>query len=143
MSNMTGLESLQALIDGKSPPVPMSQVIPMKLIEVEYGIAIFEAQADERHLNPLGLVHGGFAATVLDSSTACAIITALEESTPCITIDLAVKMVRPLPKNTRLLSKARIINVSKSLGTAEATIKDETGKLYAYGSASCMIKSAK
>ncbi|EXV41882.1 PaaI family thioesterase, partial [Acinetobacter baumannii] len=88
---------------------------------------------------PLGGVHGGFAATVLDSVTGCAVHTMLPAGVGYGTIDLNVKMCRPLPQNQVLIATGKVINLSKNLGISEGKITDEEGKLYAYATATCMI----
>ncbi|EPG6727642.1 PaaI family thioesterase, partial [Acinetobacter baumannii] len=86
-----------------------------------------------------GGVHGGFAATVLDSVTGCAVHTMLPAGVGYGTIDLNVKMCRPLPQNQVLIATGKVINLSKNLGISEGKITDEEGKLYAYATATCMI----
>ena len=136
---MTGLEFLQAMIDGHIPAASISKTIPMQPTEISEGSVTFKAQADHNHLNPLGGVHGGFAATVLDSVTGCAIHTMLPAGVGYGTIDLNVKMCRPIPKNSPLIAIGKVINLSKNLGISEGKIIDEEGKLYAYATATCMI----
>lgn len=136
---MSGLEVMQAMIEGKIPPPSMTKTIPMKCIAAEYGRVTFEATADDRHLNPMGGVHGGFAATVLDSVTGCVVHSALEPGVNYGTIELNVKMLKAIPLNTRLIAEGHIINISKSLGISEATLKDGAGKIYAFATATCMI----
>jgi len=136
---MTGLEFLQAMIEGHIPPASISKTIPMQPTEISEGSVTFKAQADHNHLNPLGGVHGGFAATVLDSVTGCAVHTMLPTGVGYGTIDLNVKMCRPIPKNHPLIATGKVINLSKNLGISEGKIIDEEGKLYAYATATCMI----
>lgn len=136
---MTGLELMQAMIEGKIPHPSITETIPMKAVLVEKGRIIFEVQADGRHLNPLGGVHGGFSATVLDSVTGCAVHTMLDAGVSYGTIDLNVKMLRPIPRDQVLTAEGRIINLSKSIGVAEGQLIDEAGKLYAHCTATCMI----
>ncbi|MFX7251996.1 PaaI family thioesterase [Acinetobacter baumannii] len=136
---MTGLEFLQAMIEGHIPPASISKTIPMQPTEISEGSVTFKAQADHNHLNPLGGVHGGFAATVLDSVTGCAVHTMLPAGVGYGTIDLNVKMCRPLPQNQVLIATGKVINLSKNLGISEGKITDEEGKLYAYATATCMI----
>ncbi|MDV7610205.1 PaaI family thioesterase [Acinetobacter baumannii] len=136
---MTGLEFLQAMIEGHIPPASISKTIPMQRTEISEGSVTFKAQADHNHLNPLGGVHGGFAATVLDSVTGCAVHTMLPAGVGYGTIDLNVKMCRPLPQNQVLIATGKVINLSKNLGISEGKITDEEGKLYAYATATCMI----
>ncbi|HCA5148237.1 TPA: PaaI family thioesterase [Acinetobacter baumannii] len=136
---MTGLEFLQAMIEGHIPPASISKTISMQPTEISEGSVTFKAQADHNHLNPLGGVHGGFAATVLDSVTGCAVHTMLPAGVGYGTIDLNVKMCRPLPQNQVLIATGKVINLSKNLGISEGKITDEEGKLYAYATATCMI----
>ncbi|TXH65355.1 MAG: PaaI family thioesterase [Lysobacteraceae bacterium] len=136
---MTGLELMQAMLDGRIPMPPMADTVPMQGLSVEAGKILFSARADARHLNPLGRVHGGFAATVLDSVTACAIHTLLGPGESYATVDLNVKMLRPVPVDTALLAEGSVINISRSIAVSEARLKDENGKLYAYASATCML----
>lgn len=136
---MTGLEFLQAMIEGHIPPASISKTIPMQPTEISEGSVTFKAQADQNHLNPLGGVHGGFAATVLDSVTGCAVHTMLPAGVGYGTIDLNVKMCRPVPQNQALIATGKVINLSKNLGISEGKIIDEEGKLYAYATATCMI----
>ncbi|NDW98788.1 PaaI family thioesterase [Acinetobacter baumannii] len=136
---MTGLEFLQAMIEGHIPPASISKTIPMQPTKISEGSVTFKAQADHNHLNPLGGVHGGFAATVLDSVTGCAVHTMLPAGVGYGTIDLNVKMCRPLPQNQVLIATGKVINLSKNLGISEGKITDEEGTLYAYATATCMI----
>lgn len=139
IKEMSGLEIMQAMCDGTIPPPSMSITIPMIAGQVTLGHVIFSVKADERHINPLGGVHGGFAATILDSVTGCAVFSMLEAGIGYGTIDLNVKMCRPIPLNQELIAYGDIINISKSLGIAEGKIVDKDGKLFAHATATCMI----
>ena len=136
---MTGLELLTAMCLGKLPRASISETIPMQLFAVTEGVVRFKVKADERHLNPLGGVHGGFAATVLDSATGCAIHTMLETGVGYGTIDLNIKMCRPIPQNQALTAIGKVINISKNLAISEGKIVDTQGKLYAHATCTCMI----
>ncbi|TCB49987.1 PaaI family thioesterase [Acinetobacter terrestris] len=87
----------------------------------------------------MGSVHGSFAATVLDSVTGCAVFSMLEAGLSYTTIDLNIKMCRPIPLNTELKAVAKTTNISKNLAIAEAQLLDQDGKLYAHATATCMI----
>lgn len=139
MKNLSGLELMQAMVAGQLPMPPIAHVIPMAGVAAEHGHVVFEAQADERHLNPLGGVHGGFAATVLDSVTGCAIHTVLEAGVGYGTVDLNVKMVKAVPRGVPLIAEGKVISVSRSLGISEGTLKDADGNLYAHATATCLI----
>lgn len=139
MQTMSGLEIMRAMFDGSLAYPPIAETMPLKGITVEKGRIVFEARADERHLNQLGGVHGGFAATILDSATGYAIVTMLERGETCVTIDLHVKMLHAITKDVPLKAEGRLISLSRSLGTSEATIKDHENRLCAHATATCMI----
>ena len=138
---LSGLEFIQGIINGKIPNPPISKTIPMKMVKADEGSVEFEVQANEQHLNPMGGVHGGFAATVLDSVTGCAVHTTLAANVSYATVDLNVKMVKPVPLNTKLIAVGKVISKSKTLCTSEGFIKDINGKIFAHGTATCIIKS--
>lgn len=139
IKNLSGLQIMQEMCNGNIPMPSIATTIPMSASEVELGYVTFIVKADDRHLNPMGSVHGGFAATVLDSVTGCAVFSMLEAGLSYTTIDLNVKMCRPVPLNTKLKAVAKTINISKSLGIAEGQLIDDEGKLYAHATATCMI----
>ena len=136
---MTGLQLLQAMHNGQLPHPAICQTMPMQAKEVEAGRVLCEVTANKSHANPLGMVHGGFASTVIDSATGCASHTMLDAGVGYGTIDLNVKMVRPIPFDVPLLAEGRVINAGKRVIIAEADIKDSTGKIYAHGSATCIV----
>jgi len=140
IENMSGLEMMRAMVEGKIPMASIAITIPMKGISAENGKVVFEASADDRHLNPLGGVHGGFSATVLDSVTGCAIHTALDSGVSYATVDLNIKMLKAVPKNVPLLAEGKVIHISKSLGVSEGILRDAEGQLYAHATATCMIR---
>jgi uncharacterized protein (TIGR00369 family) len=127
------------MADGKVPHPPMTDTVPMRIKELTKGSIRFVVKADERHINSMGGVHGGFIATVLDTTTGCAIHTMLEAGVGYGTVDLSVKMLRPIPLGIDLLAEGRAIHVSKSIGVSEGTIKDSAGKIYAHGTCTCRI----
>lgn len=135
----SGIELLRAMKDGQIPPSPIADTVPMRIKDIESGSIRFVVKADKRHTNPLGGVHGGFAATVLDSVMGCAIFTTLEPGVGYTTIDLNIKMIRPIPFDVELFAEGRSIHVSKSLGVSDGHIKDSEGNLYAHGTCTCMI----
>lgn len=139
IKNLSGLQFMQEMCNGNLPMPSMATTIPMKPTLIESGQVTFEVQADQHHLNPLGGVHGGFAATVLDTVTGCAIHTVLEAGAGYGTIDLNIKMCRPIPQNRPLTAIGQLINTSKNLAISEGKIIDEDGKLYAHATATCMI----
>ena len=140
-SEFSGEQLLKMMSAGEIPPPSMCETIPMRPVHVEAGRVVFSACASKQHLNPLGSVHGGFAATVLDSVTGCAVHSMLSPGQTMATIELNVKMMRPVPIGVELISEGKIINQSKSLGVSEGDIRDPQGRLIAHATATCMIKS--
>ena len=138
-NKMTGLDLLKTMVNGNLPAPSIANAIPMDLTIVEKGRCVFEAIADENHLNPMGGVHGGFAAVVMDSVTGCAVHTMLDAGIGYGTVDLNVKMCRPVPMSTLLYGEGKVINMSRSLGIAEGTLKDAEGKLYAHATATLKL----
>ncbi|MCH4246900.1 MAG: PaaI family thioesterase [Acinetobacter populi] len=136
---MTGLDIMQAFCQGLFPAPGIAKTVPMQPVEVEHGRIVFSAIADERHTNPLGGVHGGFAATVLDSVTGCATHTVLAAGEGYGTTDLNIKMCRPMPFNKKLIAEGKVINAGKNLVISEGYLRDEEGKLYAHATATNMI----
>ena len=139
IDKMSGLEIMQAMVSGEISLPTMCETMPMKVVEATEGRVLFETQADGRHLNALGGVHGGFATTVMDSVTGCAVHTLLASGDAYATVDLNVKMLRPVPVNVLLVAEGTVINVSKSLGISQGVLRDQAGKLYAHATATCML----
>lgn len=142
IATMSGLEIMQAMVSGAIPKPSIAETIPMEFVDAAFGKVTFEATADSRHLNPLGGVHGGFYATVLDSVTGCAVHTTLEPGSSYGTVDLNVKMLKPIPQDIKLTAEGAVIHASKSICVAEGSLKDDEGKLYGHATATCMIRRA-
>ena len=136
---LNGFETMKKFKEGLFPEFSMAVTIPMKIIEVEKGRITFKAAASDKHLNPLGGVHGGFAATVLDSATGAAVHTMLAPGESYATVDLNVKMLRPISREKELRAIGRVIHMSKRLGISEATLVDNEGNIYAHATSTCMI----
>ncbi|MBO0334228.1 PaaI family thioesterase [Sneathiella sp. CAU 1612] len=136
---MTGLEQLQAIIGGGVQP-PIGQTLEFELSEISAGKAIFTGHPNDKHLNPLGTVHGGYAATLLDSALGCAIHTVLEPGERYTTVDLNVKYLRAmLPGMGKVTATAEVVHKGRKIATSEARLVGEDGKLYATGNTTCAI----
>jgi uncharacterized protein (TIGR00369 family) len=139
-----GVSFLRALLDGTLPPPPITETLGFRLASVEPGRVVFEGEPQFKHYNPIGSVHGGFAMTLLDSALGCAVHSMLGKGETYTTLEMKVNLVRPLTKDTGLVSaEGRIIHRGRSVGTAEGDIKDASGKLYAHATTTCMIFPAK
>jgi uncharacterized protein (TIGR00369 family) len=139
ITKLTGLEVLQAMQENELAHPSICNIIPMSIAHVEKSKITFHVTANENHLNSMGGIHGGFSATVLDTVTGCAVHTLLDAGISYATIDLSIKMIRPIPKDEILIAEGILINLSKSLGISEGTIKTDDGKLLATATATCMI----
>ena len=140
----SGLQFLTDMIDGKLPQPPMCATLGFHLTKVADGYARFDGVPEFRHYNPIGTVHGGFAATLLDSALGCAIFTTLAKGEAWTTLELKLNFVRPLSKYTGTVeAEGRIIHRGRTVATAEGTVKDRAGKLYAHASTTCIIFPAK
>jgi uncharacterized protein (TIGR00369 family) len=140
----TGLDFLQGVVDGRLPAPPIAETLGFALVAVEKGRAIFEGVPQHRHYNPIGVVHGGFAMTLLDSALGCAVHTMLDKGEAYTTLEIKVNMVRPLTKETGLVrAEGRVLHRGRTVATAEGEIKDASGKLYAHATTTCMIFPAK
>jgi len=140
IDEMSGNDLILAMLEGKIPQPPIMDTVPMRITEVSKGIVKFIVKADHRHLNPMGGVHGGFAATVLDSVTGCAVHTMLDAGVGYGTVDLSLKMLRPIPVGVDLYAEGKLINISKSLGVSEGAIKGADGKLYSHATCTCILQ---
>ncbi len=138
---MTGLEQLQAMMDGRVPPAAIATTLGFEGVEVAPGRAVFAAEPGERHLNPIGTVHGGLAATMLDSALGCAVHTTLEEGVGYTSLGLEVKFLRPLlPGMGRVVCEGRVVSAGRRVATAEGTlVHAESGRLLATGTTTCLV----
>ena len=140
MFTMTGLEIMQAVQNGELPPPPMAMLMNMRVVDVKRGIAVFTGTPEPYHLNPAGGIHGGFAHTLLDSATGCAVHTILDAGMGYGTVQLNAHLVRAITVNTgEMRCESRVVHEGRSMATAEATLTDADGKIYAHGTSACMI----
>lgn len=142
--SLDGLSFLQGIVDGTFPAPPIAQTLGFDLVHVEKGKAIFEGMPEFRHYNPIGVVHGGMAMTLMDSCMACAIQTTLAKGELYTTLEIKVNLVRAITKDTGLISATgRLIHRGRTTATSEGDIRDAKGALLAHGTTTCMIFPAK
>jgi uncharacterized protein (TIGR00369 family) len=140
LKSYDGLGFLKAIIDKTLPQPPISELMGFHLTEAENGRAVFEGVPEFRHYNPIGTVHGGLAATLLDSALGCAIFTTLKKGDTWTTLELKLNYVRTLTKDTGpVRAEGRIIHRGRTVATSEGGLKDRAGKLYAHATTTCMI----
>jgi uncharacterized protein (TIGR00369 family) len=140
-ATMTGMEYMTAIVTGEVPPPPIAVTMRLRPIELEEGRVVFEGEPGEEHYNPIGVVHGGYAATLLDSALGCAVHTTLPAGVGNTSLGLEAKLVRPISRDTgRVLCEASVLYRGRKQATAEANLTAaESGKLLAHGIATCMI----
>ena len=140
-AELSGIEYMRALAAGEIPPPPIAVLLRMQPVEVEPGHAVFEGAPGEEHYNPIGVVHGGYAATLLDSALGCAVHTTLEQGEAYTTLTLEVKMVRAITADIdSVRAEGEVLYRGRRQATAQAKLTDAaTGKLLAHGTATCMI----
>jgi len=137
---LSGLEYMRQLVTGEREASGMARLMNMRLVEVEEGRAVFAVEPDERHYNGIGIAHGGLAATLLDSALGCAINTAMPAGRIFTTLEMKINYVRPMRRETgEVLCEARVLHAGGRVATAEGRIVDAAGKLYAHGTATCML----
>ena len=140
LAKYSGLELLQRIVAGKYPAPPIAGLLNFALTEVGEGRAVFRGMPGERHLNPLGGVHGGWAATIMDSALACSVHTMVEKGEAYTTAEFKVNLTRPLmPGMGEVVCEGRVVHKGRTLAVSEATLKDRNGKLLAFGTETCSI----
>ena len=144
LKSYDGLGFLKAIVDGTLPQPPIGETLGFHLVEAEPGRAAFVGTPELRHYNPIGTVHGGFAATLLDSALACAIATTMKKGDVWTTLELKINYVRAMTSETGLVrAEGRVIHRGRSVATSEGDLKDAAGRLYAHATTTCMIFPAK
>ncbi|MEA2201723.1 MAG: hypothetical protein QOI89_2319 [Solirubrobacteraceae bacterium] len=140
-ASLTGLDYMQAIIDGALPPPPIAQLLDFNMVEVDHGRALFEMRPAEWMYNPLGSVHGGVAATILDTCMGCAVHSTLEAGVGFTTADLQVRYIRAMSDTTgRVLAEGRVLHRGRRTATAEGRLFAEDGDaLIAHATTGCMI----
>ncbi len=137
---MDGLALMQAMLRGEVPYAPIAQTLDFLLLEVGPGRAVFQGQPLERHYNPMGTVHGGWYATLLDSALGCAVAAALPRGKAYTTLELKLNMIRALtPRVARVRAIGEVIHVGGQTATAEARLLGPDGRLYGHASTTCLV----
>jgi len=139
---MSGLEYIQAMKDGKLPGPPIMLALDFKLKSIEKGNAVFSFNPFEFHYNPIGCVHGGVITTVLDSAMGCAIHSMLPAGKAYTTLELKVNFLKAINKDSgELLATGKIIHSGNKTALVEAQMTDDKGKIYAHSLSTCLIFS--
>ncbi len=140
-AELAGLDYVRKISSGELPPPPIAVLMQMHPVELEPGRAVFEGEPGEEHYNPIGVVHGGYAATLLDSVLGCAVHTTLPAGVGYTTLTLEMKLVRPITRETGWVrAEGEVLHRGRRQATAQARLADrESGKLLAHATSTCMI----
>ena len=137
---MSGMEFLQAIREGRLPAPPIAELLGFKLVEVDTGRAVFEVLPGEQHYNPIGVVHGGLAMTLLDSAMGCAVHSHMPAGGGYTTLEAKTNLVRPVTSKTGLLRAiGKVLHLGSRVATAEGRLVDGDGKVYAHATTTCII----
>jgi uncharacterized protein (TIGR00369 family) len=139
-AELTGLQLFELYRDGAFDPSGIATLLEMRCPEVARGRIVFTCKTRPEFANPLGMLHGGIAATLLDSAMACAVHTTLPAGVAFTSLDISVRYVRPgTVDGVELRAEGRVVHRGRKICTAEATLTDEAGKLLATGTSSLMV----
>jgi uncharacterized protein (TIGR00369 family) len=141
VAHLTGIEQMQAMLRGELPYAAIAKTLDFTLIEVSMGGAVFQGSPGPAHLNPMGGIHGGWYATILDSALGCAVHTLMPVGRGYTTAELGVNLVKAInpAKTPRVRAEGKVIHCGRQLATAEARIVGPDGTLYAHATTTCLV----
>ncbi len=140
VAGKTGLEMMQALLNAELPSPPFAKTLDFLLVDVGPGRAVFQGSPGPAHLNPMGGMHGGWYATLLDSALGCAVHTMMPVGRAYTTAELGVNLVKAItPKVQRVRAIGTVIHCGRQLATAEARLVGPDGTLYAHATTTCLV----
>src|SRR5690349_10515053 len=140
MASMAGLDFVRAIFDGSLPAPPIMQTIEPFDSSAEPGLVVIHSIPGLRHYNPIGSVHGGYAATLLDSAMGLAVHTMLPPGSGYTTLEFKISFIRGMTKDTGVVrTEGRTLNVGRRAATAEARITDARGRLLAHATTTCLV----
>jgi uncharacterized protein (TIGR00369 family) len=139
-ASLSGLELLTEMAAGRLPGPPIMETLDFRLVEVEQGRAVFEGTPAFKHYNPLGTVHGGYSATLLDSCMGCAVHSTLPKGQTYTTLEFKVSLIRAMTADTGpVRAEGRIISAGRRIATAEGRLTDGKGRLLAHATTTCLV----
>lgn len=140
IAGKTGLEVMQAMLNGEIPYAAIAKTLDFTIVSVSKGVAVFQGTPLAQHLNPLGTIHGGWVATMLDSALGCSVHTMMPPGRAYTTAELSVNYVKGLtPKVQRVRAEGKVIHCGRQLATAEARLVGADGTLYAHATTTCLV----
>jgi uncharacterized protein (TIGR00369 family) len=143
LRRLSGLDFLRRVAAGELPQTPMADLMDIRITEVEEGRVVCEATPSEYHYNPLGVIHGGLAATLLDSAMGCSVSSCLAAGDLYTTLELKVNYLRPMTLETgKVRAIATIVHIGRTTALAEGRVIDSHEKIYAHATTTCLIRRA-
>lgn len=144
LAALPGIALFEAMFDGRLPGAPIAHTLDFLPVKIEPGLAVFQGEPKHRHYNPLGTVHGGWFATLLDSALGCAVHSKLPAGRAYTTLELKINLVRALTEDVpRVRAEGRVVHLGNQTATAEARLTGPDGKLYAHGTTTCLVFAAR
>jgi uncharacterized protein (TIGR00369 family) len=140
IAGKTGLQMMEAMLRAEIPYAAIAKTLDFTLLSVSPGVAVFQGTPLPQHLNPLGTIHGGWVATLLDSALGCSVHTMMPAGRAYTTAELSVNYVKGLtPKVQRVRAEGKVIHCGRQLATAEARLFGPDGTLYAHATTTCLV----
>lgn len=140
VAGKSGLEMIQAMLRGELPGAPIARTLDFRILEAELGRVVFQGTPGPAHLNPMGGIHGGWYATLLDSALGCAVHTMMPVGRGYTTAELGVNLVKAIgPKVQRVRAEGKVLHCGRQLATAEARLYGPDGVLYAHATTTCLV----
>ena len=137
---LSGLDYMRGVQSGAQPAPPIAATLNFSLLSVDEGDVVFACTPSEIHYNPIGMVHGGLAATLIDSATGCAVHTQLPVGVGYTTINLSVDYIKAITEDAgEIRCRGKVVKSGGRVAIADATVTDAKGTVYARGSATCLI----
>ena len=140
VAHLSGLEFFAGMLSGKVPPPPIAKTLNFNLVEAEHGRAVFEGEPLRDFYNPIGSIHGSYAAALLDSCMGCAIHTTMQVGQAYTTLEYKISLVRGMTDKTGVVrAEGKVLQVGRRVATAEGWLTDTKGKLLAHGTTTCLV----
>ena len=140
VAGLSGLQMLEAMLRGELPRAPITRTLDFHLIEAEAGRAVFQGTPRPEHFNPMGTIHGGWFATLLDSALGCAIHTMMPPGRSYTTTELSVNLVRAITlKVPRVRAEGKVVHCGRQIATAEGRLYGPDDTLYAHATTTCLV----
>jgi uncharacterized protein (TIGR00369 family) len=140
LRNADGFERLAAIKRGDAAPPPVAALLDLSFDELERGRTVFSLVADEVHENPMGTMHGGIVATLVDTAMGCAVASTLPAGASFTTLELSTQYVRAVTTATgRVHAEGRVVHAGGRIATTEARVYDDAGTLYAHATSTCLV----